>query len=69
MHAGTAEVTPTLLLGAVVFGCGALLNDACLLGSLSRLGDGELRLLLLPAGLTSGVALTRHGLGEISATG
>ena len=69
MFAGTVAVTPVLLLGAVVFGCGALVNDACLLGSLSRLGDGELRLLLLPVGLAGGVALTRRGLGEVSASG
>ena len=69
MHAGTVAVTPILLLGAVVFGCGALINDACLLGSLSRLGDGELRLLLLPPGLAVGFMLARHGLGEVSATG
>ncbi len=67
--AGAVAVTPTLLLGAVVFGCGALTNDACLLGSLSRLGDGELRLLLFPAGLAGGFALTRDGLGEVSASG
>ncbi|MFA4938875.1 YeeE/YedE thiosulfate transporter family protein [Brevundimonas sp.] len=69
MHAGTVGVTPTLLLGAVVFGCGALVNDACLLGSLGRLGDGELRLMLLPAGLAAGFLLAGHILGEATASG
>ncbi len=69
MHAGTIAATPTLLLGAVVFGCGALVNDACLLGSLSRLGDGELRLLLVPVGLATGFTAARLGLGEVAATG
>ncbi|MBX9616405.1 MAG: YeeE/YedE family protein [Caulobacteraceae bacterium] len=69
MHAGTIPATRTLLLGAVVFGCGALVNDACLLGSLSRLGDGELRLLLVPVGLAAGFTAARLALGEIAATG
>lgn len=54
MLAGTAHVSGTLLAAAVIFGLGATINDACLLGSLSRLGEGELRLVLLPAGLTGG---------------
>ena len=67
MHSSTVPATPTLLLGAVVFGCGALINDACLLGSLSRLGDGELRLLLLPAGLAAGFMIANYGLADVVA--
>lgn len=43
-----------LLLGACLVAIGAVLNDACLLGSLWRLGNGEIRLLLLPVGLAIG---------------
>lgn len=54
-HLGPAtEVAAHLLIGAAVFGVGAWVNDACLLGSLARLGDGEFRLLALPAGLAAG---------------
>jgi hypothetical protein len=44
--------------GAVAFGVGALINDACLLGSLSRLGNGEIRLIAVPFGLGAGFLLT-----------
>lgn len=54
MLAGTVDVSGTLLIGAVVFGIGATINDACLLGSLGRLGEGELRLVVLPVGLAAG---------------
>lgn len=54
MLAGTVDVSGTLLVGAVVFGIGATVNDACLLGSLGRLGEGELRLVFLPVGLAAG---------------
>ena len=52
--AGTVLVTGKLLVGAVVFGIGAIINDTCLLGSLGRLGEGELRLVFLPVGLGAG---------------
>lgn len=54
MLAGTVGVSGILLVGAVVFGFGAAINDACLLGSLGRLGEGELRLAFLPLGLAAG---------------
>lgn len=68
MLAGTVGVSGTLLGGAVVFGIGATINDACLLGSLGRLGEGELRLVVLPTGLAAGffvadatgIGATRH---------
>lgn len=56
-----ATLTPStsinwlLLVGAIAFGLGALINDTCLLGSLARLGDGELRLIALPLGLAFGI--------------
>lgn len=43
-----------LFIGAGLVAIGAVLNDACLLGSLWRLGNGEVRLLLLPVGLGIG---------------
>lgn len=52
--AGGYRVGPALLLGAVLLGVGAVVNGACLLGSLARLGDGESRLLALPVGLAIG---------------
>jgi len=52
--AGTVLVSGKLLVGAVVFGIGAMINDTCLLGSLGRLGEGELRLVFLPVGLAAG---------------
>jgi len=54
---GNAIVTPALCGGAILLGLGAALNDACLLGSLWRLGNGELRFLGLPAGLAVGFSL------------
>jgi uncharacterized protein len=51
---GMAPIAPGLFIGAVLLGLGVALNDACLLGSLWRLGNGELRLLALPVGLAIG---------------
>lgn len=44
----------------MVFGIGALINDACLLGSLSRFGSGEMRVLALPVGLVLGFAISER---------
>ena len=66
-HASSiAIVSPALCLGAVLLGLGATLNDACLLGSLWRLGNGELRFLGLPAGLASGFLLVSLLSGDIT---
>jgi len=46
-----------LILGAGLLGIGAVLNRACLLGSISRIGDGKVRFLGLPAGLAIGFAI------------
>jgi len=55
--AESTGISATLLVGAIAFGIGALINDACLLGSLSRLGDGEIRLIAMPFGLAAGLLL------------
>lgn len=51
----STSINLLLLIGAIGFGFGALINDACLLGSLARLGNGELRLLAMPLGLAIGI--------------
>ena len=55
---GSIGMSLSLLCGAIAFGLGALINDACLLGSLGRLGNGESRLLALPLGLATGFLVT-----------
>lgn len=50
-------VSSSLVLGAVLIGLGAAVNDACLLGTLARIGQGEVRFLALPFGLALGFAL------------
>ena len=59
--APSTNVNAFLLIGAIAFGFGALINDTCLLGSLARLGDGEMRLLALPVGLAVGILIADHG--------
>ena len=55
--AESADISLTLFMGAAAFGVGPLINDACLLGSLGRLGDGEVRLIAVPIGLAAGFLL------------
>lgn len=55
---GSTDLSITLVIGGAAFGLGALINDACLLGSLGRLGNGESRMLALPLGLTAGFLIT-----------
>lgn len=50
-------VTGGLIAGAVLLGAGAVLNRACLLGSISRIGDGRFSYLGLPVGLFLGFVL------------
>ncbi len=52
--AGDAGVSGSLILGAMLLGVGAFINDACLFGTLSRIGQGEVRFFALPVGLTFG---------------
>lgn len=52
--AGDYGVSASLIAGAVLLGVGALINDACLFGTLSRIGHGEVRFFALPIGLTIG---------------
>lgn len=54
---GNVPLSPTLALGAILLAVGAVVNDACLLGTLSRVGHGEIRFLALPLGLAIGFAL------------
>lgn len=58
--ATSTDIHAVLLVGAAAFGLGALVNDTCLLGSLARLGDGEVRLLALPPGLALGIIAVDH---------
>ena len=57
----STSVNCLVIIGAIAFGLGALINDTCLLGSLARLGDGEMRLLALPAGLAIGILAADFG--------
>ena len=58
MLGGMAAIAPGLFIGAALLGIGTVINDACMLGSLWRLGNGELRFLALPVGLAAGFILT-----------
>lgn len=48
------RVSIPLVAGAILLGIGAVINDACLLGTLARIGHGEVRFFALPVGLTAG---------------
>lgn len=50
-------VTASLIIGGGLLGLGAVMNRACLLGSISRIGDGRLSYLGLPIGLAAGFGL------------
>jgi len=63
MTNGAVTLTPEhtvgggLILGSVLLGLGAVMNRACLMGSISRIGDGRLSYLGLPVGLAAGFVL------------
>ena len=60
MRAGLPPETAlgwTLAAGALLLAAGALVNDACLLGTLARLAQGEVRFLAVPIGLGLGYAI------------
>lgn len=60
MRAGLPPEAPfdfPLVCGAVLLALGALVNDACLFGTLGRIALGELRFLAVPVGLFCGFAL------------
>lgn len=63
--AGDAPIGVALIAGGVLMGVGAVINRTCLLGSLWRLGNGELRLLALPLGLALGYALMTRVLPQL----
>ncbi len=56
---GSAALDPPLVLGAMLLGAGAVVNGACFVGSLWRLGNGEAHLLGLPLGIVAGDMLGR----------
>jgi hypothetical protein len=72
MQAGLPPETAVgaaLLTGALLLATGALINDACLLGTLARLSQGEVRFLAVPVGLAVGYGLVATaGLPEIALT-
>lgn len=56
-------ISAALVAGAMLIGIGAVINDACLLGTLARIGQGEVRFLALPLGLAIGFGLAdRYGM-------
>lgn len=55
--AADVPISLALVAGAVLIGIGAVINDACLLGTLARIGQGEVRFLALPVGLAFGFAI------------
>jgi uncharacterized protein len=63
LSGGVARVAPdaslsmALIVGAVLLGIGAFINDACIFGTLSRIGQGEVRFFGLPIGLAIGFAI------------
>lgn len=56
--AGELPIRWPLFVGAGLLGLGAVINDGCLLGTIARIGDGEVRFLALPVGLAIGFAGT-----------
>jgi hypothetical protein len=52
-----AGIGGVLIGGALLLAAGALVNDACLFGTLARLSQGEVRFLGVPVGLFIGYAL------------
>jgi uncharacterized membrane protein YedE/YeeE len=57
---GSVPIGPALLVGGVLLGAGAVVNGACLVGSLWRLGNGEVHLLALPIGIWAGHMIGQH---------
>ena len=56
--ARSSVITAPLLIGAALLGVGAVINGACAFGTLSRLGNGEVRFLAMPAGMLVGFWLS-----------
>lgn len=52
-----APLAPPLAAGALLLAAGALVNDACLFGTLARIALGEVRFLAVPLGLAAGYAM------------
>jgi hypothetical protein len=64
--AAGVPVSAALVAGAVLIAIGAVINDACLLGTLARIGQGEVRFLALPVGLALGFGIA-DGQGVLAA--
>jgi uncharacterized protein len=58
--ASDAPISFALIAGAVLLGLGAVINDACLFGTLARIGHGEVRFFALPVGLSAGFFIADH---------
>jgi hypothetical protein len=56
---GNAPLQLPLIMGAVLLGAGAVINGACMVGSLWRMGNGEVHLIGLPLGIVAGDMLGR----------
>lgn len=59
-----APLAAPLAAGALLLATGALVNDACLFGTLARIALGEVRFLAVPAGLAIGYALVGAIVGD-----
>ena len=63
----TARLAVLGLLGAAGVGVGAVINGACLLGSIARLGNGELRFLAIFPGLALGFGVADFAMAATQA--
>jgi hypothetical protein len=62
--AGRGRLGSELIAGAVLVGCGAVINGGCLLGTLAGIGRGEVRLLAVLPGLALGFWVAQVALGR-----
>ncbi len=62
-HSMPTSLAPTLgsIVGAFVFGIGAAVNGGCAVSTVTRLGNGELRMLLTVAGVVLTIAVVDAG--------
>lgn len=66
LSGGLRQVAPdaplswALVIGAILLGIGAFINDACIFGTLARIGQGEVRFFGLPIGLAVGFAIAER---------
>ncbi len=60
-------ITATTLLGGAVLGVGALINRACVFGSIARLGSGDWAYVFTPMGFFLGCLIARSIIGQPAA--